>query len=36
MLVAALVPDGLLLGARRNELAELERRWLARRLLPGR
>jgi len=36
MLVAALVPSGLLLGASRSELAELERRWLAWRLLPGR
>jgi len=36
MLVAALMPSGLLLGASRNELAELERRWLGWRLLPGR
>ncbi len=36
MLVAALVPGGLLLGASRSELAELERRWLGWRLLPGR
>jgi len=35
MLVAALVPGGLLLGASRSELAELESRWLALRLLPG-
>jgi hypothetical protein len=36
MLLAALVPGTLLLGASRSELAELERRWLAWRLLPGR
>jgi len=36
MLTAALVPGGLLLGASRSELAELERRWLGWRLLPGR
>ena len=36
MLVAALVPGSLLLGASRSELAELERRWLGWRLLPGR
>ncbi len=36
MLTAALVPGALLLGASRSELAELERRWLAWRLLPGR
>jgi len=36
MLTAALVPGCLLLGASRSELAELERRWLAWRLLPGR
>jgi len=36
MLVAALVPGCLLLGASRSELAELERRWLGWRLLPGR
>ncbi len=36
MLLAALVPGALLLGASRSELAELERRWLAWRLLPGR
>jgi len=36
MLVAALVPGALLLGASRSELAELERRWLGWRLLPGR
>jgi len=35
MLVAALVPGALLLGANRSELAELERRWLGWRLLPG-
>jgi len=35
MLTAALVPGGLLLGASRSELAQLERRWLAWRLLPG-
>ena len=35
-LTAALVPGCLLLGASRSELAELERRWLAWRLLPGR
>jgi len=35
-LTAALVPGALLLGAHRSELAELERRWLAWRLLPGR
>jgi len=36
MLTAALVPGGLLLGASRSELVELERRWLAWRVLPGR
>jgi len=36
MLLAALVPGALLLGASRSELAELERRWLAWRLLSGR
>jgi len=36
MLLAALVPGSLLLGASRSELAELERRWLGWRLLPGR
>jgi len=36
MLVAALVSSGLLLGASRSKLAELERRWLAWRLLSGR
>jgi len=36
MLTAALVPGALLLGASRSELAELERRWLGWRLLPGR
>ncbi len=36
MLLAVLVPGSLLLGASRSELAELERRWLAWRLLPGR
>jgi hypothetical protein len=36
MLTAALVSGGLLLGASRSELAQLERRWLAWRLLPGR
>ncbi len=36
MLVAALVPSGLLLAASRSELAELERRWLGWRLLSGR
>ncbi len=36
MLTAALVPGSLLLGASRSELAELERRWLGWRLLPGR
>jgi len=36
MLTAALVPSGLLLGASRSELAQLERRWLGWRLLPGR
>jgi len=36
LLTAALVPSGLLLGASRSELAELERRWLGWRLLPGR
>jgi len=35
-LVAALVPSGLLLVASRSELAQLERRWLAWWLLPGR
>ncbi len=35
LLVAVLVPGGLLLGASRSELAELERR-LGWRLLPGR
>ena len=36
MLLAALVPSGLLRGASRSELAQLERRWLGWRLLPGR
>ncbi len=36
MLTAALVPGSLLLNASRSELAELERRWLGWRLLPGR
>jgi hypothetical protein len=36
MLVAALVPSGLLLGASRSQLAQLGRRRLAWRLLPGR
>ncbi len=36
MLLAALVPGSLLLGASRSELAQLERRWLGWRLLPGR
>jgi len=36
MLETALVPGALLLGASRSKLAELERRWLAWRLLPGR
>jgi len=36
MLTAALVPGALLLSASRSDLAELERRWLAWRLLPGR
>jgi len=36
MLLAALVSGSLLLGASRSELAELERRWLAWRLLSGR
>jgi len=36
MLTAALVPGCLLLGSSRSELAQLERRWLAWRLLPGR
>jgi len=36
MLLAALVPGALLLGASRSELAQLERRWLGWRLLPGR
>jgi len=36
MLTAALVPGSLLLGASRSELAQLERRWLGWRLLPGR
>jgi len=36
MLTAALVPGGLLLGASRSELAQLERRWPGWRLLPGR
>ncbi len=33
---SVLAPGSLLLGASRSELAELERRWLAWRLLPGR
>jgi len=36
MLLAALVPSALLLGASQSELAQLERRWLGWRLLPGR
>jgi len=36
LLVAALVPSGLLLGGSRSELAELERRWLGWRLRLGR
>ena len=36
MLVAALMPSALLLSASRSDLAQLERRWLAWRLFPGR
>jgi len=36
ILLVALVPGGLLLGASSSELAQLERRWLGWRLRPGR